>query len=132
MFLASWGALDRPIRSCPQNLNASCEKATPGWPCDKRIEELRDQFARRDSDAAKQKAIAAEIQPVPSRSARTIPLGEWYGQFAYRTSTKGWLPPMTAMLFWNAEKTQYPPLSTPPSFARLRRDVAILALATGQ
>ncbi|OYX01381.1 MAG: ABC transporter substrate-binding protein, partial [Rhizobiales bacterium 32-66-8] len=105
VFLTSWGALDSSDPIVSQNLNASCEKATPGWPCDKRIEELRDQFAL-ESDAAKKKAIADEIQTRAVTLGTHYPLGEWYGQFAYRTNTKGWMPPMTAMLFWNAEKTQ--------------------------
>jgi len=104
VFLTSWGALDSSDPIVSQNLNASCEKATPGWPCDKRIEELRDQFAL-ESDAAKKKAIADEIQTRAVTLGTHYPLGEWYGQFAYRTNTKGWMPPMTAMLFWNAEKT---------------------------
>ncbi len=121
-----------------QNLNASCEKATPGWPCDKRIEELRDQFAL-ESDAAKKKAIADEIQTRAVTLGTHYPLGEWYGQFAYRTSTKGWLPPMTAMLFWNAEKTHLPGVSKPTEgvppaeLARVRsRTTGFQSCATGQ
>jgi peptide/nickel transport system substrate-binding protein len=104
IFLTSWGALDSSDPIVSQNLNASCENATPGWPCDKRIEELRDQFAA-ESDPQKKKAIADEIQVRAVTLGTHFPLGEWYGLFAYRTSTRGWLPPMTAMLFWNAEKT---------------------------
>ena len=104
IFLTSWGTLDSSDPIVSQNLNASCANATPGWPCDKRIEELRDQFAL-ESDAQKKKAIADEIQTRAVTLGTHFPLGEWYGLFAYRTNTKGWLPPMTAMLFWNAEKT---------------------------
>ncbi len=105
IFVTSWGALDSSDPIVSQNLNASCEKATPGWPCDKRIEELRDQFAM-ESDAQKKKAIADEIQTRAAMLGTHYPLGEWYGLFAYRKDTKDWLPPMTAMLFWNAEKTR--------------------------
>jgi peptide/nickel transport system substrate-binding protein len=41
--------------------NASCDKALFGWPCDETIEKLRDQFSK-ESDPAKQKQIAVELQ----------------------------------------------------------------------
>ena len=36
-------------------MNAGCDKAMFGWPCDAEMEKLRDQFAR-ETDPAKQKA----------------------------------------------------------------------------
>ena len=42
-------------------VNASCDKAAFGWPCDEQIEKLRDDFAR-ETDVAKQKAIAEAVQ----------------------------------------------------------------------
>ena len=42
-------------------LNAACDKALFGWPCDAQIEKLRDDFAR-ETDPAKQKAIAEAVQ----------------------------------------------------------------------
>jgi len=104
-FATSWGALDSSDPIVSQNLITTCEKSTPGWPCDKRIEELRDQFAL-EADPQKRKAIADEIQVRAVTLGTHFPLGEWYGLFAYRTNTKGWLPPMSAMVFWNAEKVQ--------------------------
>ncbi|MBV8393665.1 MAG: ABC transporter substrate-binding protein [Alphaproteobacteria bacterium] len=103
-FATSWGALDSSNPIVSQNLISSCENATPGWPCDKKIEELRDQFAL-EGDPAKRKAIADEIQVRAVTLGTHFPLGEWYILFAHRTNTKGWLPPMSAMMFWNAEKT---------------------------
>ena len=88
-----------------EHCSTQSDKGTPGWPCDKRIEELRDQFAL-ESDPQKRKAIADEIQTLAVTLGTHFPLGEWYGLFAYRTNTKGWLPPMSAMMFWKAEKTQ--------------------------
>ena len=59
-----------------------------------------------EADAQKRKAIADEIQVRAVTLGTHFPLGEWYGLFAHRTTTKGWLPPMGAMVFWNAEKVQ--------------------------
>ena len=104
VFLTSWGALDSNDPVISQNLNASCEKATPGWPCDKKIEELRDQFAA-STDPEQQKKIAAEIQVRAATLGTHYPLGEWYGMSVRRSNVKGLMPPMTAALFWNVEKT---------------------------
>ena len=103
IVLTSWGALDSFDPIVSQNLNATCGNAPPGWPCDARLEELRDQFAM-ERDPSRRKAIADEIQVRAVTLGTHFPLGEWYSLFAYRTNTRGWLPPMTAMLFWNAEK----------------------------
>ena len=40
---------------------AACEKASIGWPCDEKIEKLRDDFAR-TTDPAKRKELAEALQ----------------------------------------------------------------------
>src|SRR5262249_655184 len=40
---------------------AACEKASIGWPCDQKIEKLRDDFAR-TTDPAQRKALAEALQ----------------------------------------------------------------------
>ena len=56
-MITSWVSADilNPVSTA--FLNASCDKAPFGWPCDAELERLRDQFAR-ETDPAKQKAIA--------------------------------------------------------------------------
>src|SRR5216117_4259917 len=56
-FLTAWVAADILNPVMTGFLNASCEKAMFGWPCDKDIEGLRDAFAR-ESNPAKQKQLA--------------------------------------------------------------------------
>ena len=60
-FFTSWGSTDvlNPVSAA--FLNASCDKATFGWPCDEALEKLRDAFAK-ETDPAKQKAIAEQVQ----------------------------------------------------------------------
>src|SRR3981189_555394 len=60
-YFTSWGATDvlNPVSAA--FLNASCDKATFGWPCDPELEKLRDAFAS-EADPAKQKAIAEQAQ----------------------------------------------------------------------
>ena len=83
-------------------MNASCDKAMFGWPCDKEIESLRDQFAR-ETNPAKQKAIAEAVQVRETLYPTHIPLGQWYGALAARKNIDGMIEaPVT--VFWNVEK----------------------------
>jgi peptide/nickel transport system substrate-binding protein len=101
-FLTSWVAADILNPVMMGFLNASCEKAMFGWPCDKDIEGLRDQFAR-ETNPAKQKLIAEAVQVRATQYPTHIPLGQWYGPGAYRKNVDGMVEaPVT--IFWNMEK----------------------------
>jgi peptide/nickel transport system substrate-binding protein len=104
LTLSSAGIVDilSPVTSL--FLDASCGKAAPGWPCDSRIEELRDAFSR-ETDPARQKQIADEIQSRAAQVGTHYPLGEWYGASAVSTKTKGWLRPPSASVFWGVERS---------------------------
>jgi peptide/nickel transport system substrate-binding protein len=56
-FLTSWASVDILDPVATGFLNASCDKAMFGWPCDAELERLRDAFAR-ETDPARQKSIA--------------------------------------------------------------------------
>jgi peptide/nickel transport system substrate-binding protein len=103
LLTGSWGALDLVNPIVTSSLNASCDKAAPGWPCDTAIEELRDRFAR-EADPAKRKAIAGEIQTLAVKAGTHWPLGEWYSLSAYSTKIKGNTRTPAATTFWNMEK----------------------------
>jgi peptide/nickel transport system substrate-binding protein len=47
-YLTSWGGVDVLDPVATNFLNASCEKATFGWPCDSELERLRDAFGQGD------------------------------------------------------------------------------------
>jgi peptide/nickel transport system substrate-binding protein len=101
-FLTSWVAGDILNPVMMGFLNASCDKAMFGWPCDKEIESLREQFAR-ETDPAKQKAIAEAVQVRATHYPTHLPLGQWYGDAAVRTTVSGMLEaPVT--VFWNVDK----------------------------
>jgi peptide/nickel transport system substrate-binding protein len=101
-FLTSWVAADILNPVMMGFMNASCDKAMFGWPCDKEIESLRDQFAR-ETNPAKQKAIAEAVQVRETQYPTHIPLGQWYGAFAARKNVEGVLEaPVT--IFWNITK----------------------------
>jgi peptide/nickel transport system substrate-binding protein len=101
-FLTSWVAGDILNPVMMGFLNASCDKAMFGWPCDAEIEKLREQFAR-ETDPAKQKAIAEAVQVRLVQYPTHIPLGQWYGAAAARKNVTGMIEaPVT--VFWNIEK----------------------------
>jgi peptide/nickel transport system substrate-binding protein len=101
-FLTGWVAADILNPVMMGFINASCEKAMFGWPCDKDIEGLRDAFAR-ETNPAKQKQIAEIVQVRATQYPTHIPLGQWYGAWAVRKSLDG-LREVPVTVFWNIEK----------------------------
>jgi peptide/nickel transport system substrate-binding protein len=69
-------------------MNASCDKAMFGCPCDRDIEGLRDAFAR-ETNPARQKQIAEQVQVRATQYPTHIPLGQWYSAFALRNNVEG-------------------------------------------
>jgi peptide/nickel transport system substrate-binding protein len=102
-FTTSWQQLD--VTDPVQNafLTANCEKARVGWPCDADMEKIRERYAR-ETDPAKRKAIADEAQIHNTKVVTHVPVGEWYGASARRTtvSVPKILPPF--LVFWDLEK----------------------------
>jgi peptide/nickel transport system substrate-binding protein len=101
-FLTSWVAADILNPVMMGFMNASCEKAMFGWPCDKELESLRDQFAR-ESNPAKQKAIAEAAQVREAHYPTHVPLGQWYLPSPVRKSVDGIIP-APVPVFWNITK----------------------------
>jgi peptide/nickel transport system substrate-binding protein len=101
-FLTAWVAADILNPVATGFLNASCEKAMFGWPCDQEMEKLRDDFAR-ETNPARQKAIAEAVQVRLTQYPTHIPLGQYYSPSALRKNVEGALP-AAAPVFWNIEK----------------------------
>ena len=101
-FLTSWVSADilNPVSTA--FLNASCDKALFGWPCDMELEKLRDEFAR-ETDPAKQKAIAEAVQVRWTQYPTHIDLGQWYQPGASRKNVDGYVV-APASVFWNISK----------------------------
>ncbi len=101
-FLTSWVAADILNPVMAGFVNASCDKAMFGWPCDEQIEKLRDQFAK-ETDPSKHKAIVEAVQKRWYDYPTHVHLGQWYSPFALRTSVEGnMLAPVP--VFWNVSK----------------------------
>jgi peptide/nickel transport system substrate-binding protein len=102
-FLTSWVSADVLNPVATAFLNSSCDKALFGWPCDAEMEKLRDQFAR-ETDPAKQKAIAEAVVARWTQDPTHVFLGQWYQPAAVRKNIDGFVvAPVT--VFWNVTKT---------------------------
>jgi peptide/nickel transport system substrate-binding protein len=103
-FLTAWVAADVMNPVSTAYLNSSCDKALFGWPCDAELEKLRDDFAR-ETDPAKQKAIAEAVQLRAIETTPEIPIGEYVQPVAMRKNVKGFVI-APAPVFWNIEVTK--------------------------
>ena len=101
-FLTGWVAADILDPVMLGFLNAGCDQAMFGWPCDKEIESLRDQYAH-EIDPVRRKAIAEAAQVRATQYPTHIPLGQWFQPAAMRKNIDGMVQaPVT--VFWNVEK----------------------------
>jgi peptide/nickel transport system substrate-binding protein len=100
-FLTSWASVDVLDPVAASFLNASCDKATFGWPCDAELEKLRDAFSK-ETDPAKQKAIAEAVQLRAVEYPTHIQLGQYVQPVAFRKGVTGILAG-PSIAFWNVE-----------------------------
>jgi peptide/nickel transport system substrate-binding protein len=78
------------------------ERAWFGWPCDEKIEELRNAFAL-EGDPAKRKMIVEELQRQIYKTVPNILYGQFFQPVAYSTKLSGVLV-SPVPFFWNIEK----------------------------
>jgi len=102
MMLTAWVSADilNPVMN--GFVNASCDKAAFGWPCDEQLEKLRDDFAR-ETDATKQKAIVEAVQLREREVVTHIHLGQYYQPIGTTQKISGILT-APVPVFWNVEK----------------------------
>ena len=103
MFLTAWVAADilNPIMAA--GFGAGCDKAWFGWPCDKKMEELRDAFVR-EPDLEKQKKLAEQIQVRAMEIVTHAHVGQWYQPSAMRKDRIDGIVNGPAPYFWNISK----------------------------
>jgi peptide/nickel transport system substrate-binding protein len=102
-FATSWAQVDILDPLMTPYLAATCDKARAGWPCDEKMEVLRDKYVRAATPAEK-KAAAEEVQRHFVEIVTHVPLGEWVVVSAVRSNieTRPVPPPVTA--FWGITK----------------------------
>jgi peptide/nickel transport system substrate-binding protein len=101
-MLTAWVSADILNPVMTGFVNASCDKASFGWPCDETMEKLRDDFARA-TDPAKQKEIAEAVQMREREVVTHIHLGQYVQPIGARKNVNGILS-APAPVFWNISK----------------------------
>ena len=102
MFFTFWAAVDGLNPVAMNAVNAGCDKAWFGWPCDDELEKLRDAFARAGDEAAR-KPIAEQIQVRAMEIVTHVPIGEFKVPAAARKGVTGFVTGYF-LVFWNVDK----------------------------
>jgi peptide/nickel transport system substrate-binding protein len=104
MFHTNWVAHDvmNPIGNAGVNTKGA-KGGWFGWPEDAQIEDMRDRFAR-ESDPAKQKKIAEDIQRRAYEIGAYLPLGEYTAAIAFRGDRLSGILDGPVPYLWNVEK----------------------------
>ena len=84
-------------------MNAACDSAWIGWPCDEKIETLRAGFVRAETSAEK-KQLAEQINRRAYEFGIYVPLGQYSIPVIYRDGVDGVLPVPNAYVYWNISK----------------------------
>jgi peptide/nickel transport system substrate-binding protein len=102
ILVTASAAVDLTDPVTAQPMNASCDKAKFGWPCDAELEKLRDDYARTENNQAR-KGIAEQAQVRAMEIGTHVPLGEFVIQVAARKNIKGFVTGYF-LVPWNVEK----------------------------
>ena len=85
-------------------VGAACEKGNVGWPCDAKIESLRNDYAFAQTDAEKRK-VTTELQERAIEQVVYLPFGQWTQPLAYRADRIDGIVPNTGLIvLWNITK----------------------------
>ena len=84
-------------------MSGGCEKAFFGWPCDPEMERLRAAWVR-ETDVAKARGLAEDIQRRGMDIVVYIPFGQYLLPAAWRDNVQGLLRVPETVVFWNIAK----------------------------
>jgi peptide/nickel transport system substrate-binding protein len=85
-------------------IGAACDKGLFGWPCDAKIEELRNAFGMAQSEEERKK-IANDLQGRAMEQVVYIPFGQWDTPLAYRSDKIDGIVPNTGLaVLWGITK----------------------------
>ena len=102
-FATSWTQVDILDPLMTPYLAATCDKARAGWPCDEKMEKLRDAYVQAATPEEKKKA-AEEVQRHFVEIVTHVHLGEWFGVSAVRSNIGTMAVPPPVTVFWGVTK----------------------------
>jgi len=97
-FITAWNSVDNASPLTTPFLNAGCDKALFGWPCDDEIQSLREEFSR-EADPAGQLALIEKIQMRVAEYPTHIHLGQYLQPHAMGQNISG-APVSPVPVFW--------------------------------
>jgi peptide/nickel transport system substrate-binding protein len=100
-FWNGLGASD-PVGNVP--MQASCERAWPGWPCDPEHQALIDAFPYAPNAQERQRILEA-LHTSAYRLVPYVPYGQWYLPAAHTPRLSGVLSMPGIIMAWNIQKT---------------------------
>jgi peptide/nickel transport system substrate-binding protein len=83
-------------------MDASCDSAQPGWPCDAELEKIRADFMR-TADPEQARALADAAQRRAIEISTHVPIGQFHVPIATRDTVEGVLK-APVPVFWNISK----------------------------
>jgi peptide/nickel transport system substrate-binding protein len=105
IFLTTGGQIGGENPAFSMQAPATCEKAFPGWACDAEYEKLRMAWLK-ESDPAKAKALAVEIQRRAMQVGVAIPYGQYLLPAAWRDTVEGVVQVPEHVVFWGMRKRE--------------------------
>jgi peptide/nickel transport system substrate-binding protein len=84
-------------------MSGACDSAWFGWPCDEKLESLRAAWVR-ETDPAKARALAEDIQRRGMEITVYLPFGQFMQPTAFRENLDGLLQVPETFVFWNVAK----------------------------
>lgn len=93
-----------PVGNTP--MQASCDRAWPGWPCDAEHQALIDQYAQQNS-LEERRALAEKIQiSAYQKVVPYVPFGQWFAPVAHSPKLTGVIGMPGTMILWNIAKAK--------------------------
>jgi peptide/nickel transport system substrate-binding protein len=91
-----------PVGNVP--MQASCERAWPGWPCDGEMQALIDRFPAAISDAERRDLVGQIQRRAYAHVVPYVPIGQWFAPIAHSPRLTSVIGVPGAMVLWNLDK----------------------------
>ena len=102
IFFTVWASVDGLNPISMNAINASCDRAWFGWPCDDTLDKLLGAFSKSDDDKER-KVLAEQIQMRAMEIGTHAPLGEYLIPLAAHKNVKGFVTGFVPAM-WNVTK----------------------------
>jgi peptide/nickel transport system substrate-binding protein len=104
IFITTSGAVTTANPVLHTWIGAACDKGLFGWPCDEKIEQLRNDYAFAQTQDERVR-ISRELNARATEQVVYVPFGQWTQPLAYRADKiDGIVPNIGLAVLWNIRK----------------------------